>query len=93
MNTMNESQQSQQTIGKKIPWTEEPGRLQSIGSQRVRHDRSDMTCMQLKGIHWKFKFVLLITIEEIVDVLNSGCFLPSTEIGDILRLTLKGETI
>ena len=23
---------------KKIPWTEEPGGLQSIGSQRVRHD-------------------------------------------------------
>ena len=22
----------------RIPWTEEPGRLQSIGSQRVRHD-------------------------------------------------------
>ena len=22
----------------KIPWTEEPGRLQSLGSQRVRHD-------------------------------------------------------
>ena len=22
----------------KIPWREEPGRLQSIGSQRVRHD-------------------------------------------------------
>ena len=22
----------------KIPWTEEPGRLQSIGSQGVRHD-------------------------------------------------------
>ena len=22
----------------KIPWTEEPGRLQAIGSQRVRHD-------------------------------------------------------
>ena len=22
----------------KIPWTEEPGRLQSTGSQRVRHD-------------------------------------------------------
>jgi len=21
-----------------IPWTEEPGRLQSIGSQRIRHD-------------------------------------------------------
>ena len=22
----------------KMPWTEEPGRLQSIGSQRARHD-------------------------------------------------------
>ena len=22
----------------KIPWTEEPGRLQSIGSQKVRHN-------------------------------------------------------
>ena len=22
----------------KIPWTEEPGGLQSVGSQRVRHD-------------------------------------------------------
>ena len=26
------------TIAWKIPWTEEPGRLQSTGSQRVRHD-------------------------------------------------------
>ena len=26
------------TIGWKIPWTEEPGRLQSTGSQRVGHD-------------------------------------------------------
>ena len=24
----------------KIPWMEEPGRLQSTGSQRVRHDRA-----------------------------------------------------
>ena len=23
----------------RIPWTEEPGRLQSIGSHRVRHDK------------------------------------------------------
>ena len=25
----------------KIPWTEEPGGLQSMGSQRVRHDQSN----------------------------------------------------
>ena len=26
------------TLAWKMPWTEEPGRLQSIGSQRVGHD-------------------------------------------------------
>ena len=26
------------TLGWKIPWTEEPGRIQSMGSQRVGHD-------------------------------------------------------
>ena len=25
-------------LARKIPWTEEPGRLQSMGLQRVRHD-------------------------------------------------------
>ena len=28
----------------RIPWTEEPGGLQSTGSQRVRHDWSNLTC-------------------------------------------------
>ena len=28
----------------RIPWTEEPGGLQSIGSQRVGHDQSDLAC-------------------------------------------------
>ena len=26
------------TVAQKIPWMEEPGRLQSMGSLRVRHD-------------------------------------------------------
>ena len=26
------------TVSYRIPWTEKPGRLQSIGSHRVRHD-------------------------------------------------------
>ena len=26
------------TLAWKIPWKEEPGKLQSMGSQRVRHD-------------------------------------------------------
>ena len=29
----------------KIPWTEEPGRLQSMGLQRIGHDWSDLPCM------------------------------------------------
>ena len=31
------------TLAWKTPWTEEPGRLQSMGSLRVRHDLSDFT--------------------------------------------------
>ena len=27
----------------RIPWTEEPGRLQLMGSQRVRHAKSNLT--------------------------------------------------
>ena len=30
----------------KIPWTEEPGRLQSLGSQKVGHDQAH-TAQQL----------------------------------------------
>ena len=35
-----------------IPWTEEAGRLQSMGSQRVRHDRVSMQALHLAD---KFK--------------------------------------
>ena len=34
----------------RIPWTEEPGGLQSIGSQRVRHDWSDLACTQARKL-------------------------------------------
>ena len=32
------------TVAWKIPWTEEPGRLQSMRSQRVRHNWATKTC-------------------------------------------------
>ena len=35
------------TLAWKIPWTEEPGGLQSMGSQRVRHDRATSLCTSL----------------------------------------------
>ena len=34
----NEMATHSSTLAWKIPWTEEPGRLQSIGSQRFGHD-------------------------------------------------------
>ena len=39
----------------RIPWTEESGRLQSMGSQRVRHSMRGLTFRSL--IHLKFIFV------------------------------------
>ena len=35
----------------RIPWTEEPGRLQSMGSQRVRHDWSNLAHMHSVALH------------------------------------------
>ena len=40
------------TIAWKIPWTVEPGRLQSMGSQRVGHDWSDFTSSR----HFSFPY-------------------------------------
>ena len=37
----------------KIPWTERPGRLQFMGSQRVRHDWSDLA--QIGVLRWEKK--------------------------------------
>ena len=33
----------------KIPWTEEPGRLQSVGSERVGHDGATEDGLLYKG--------------------------------------------
>ena len=38
----------------RIPWTEESGRLQSIGFQRVGHDWSDLTRMHIAKIMLSF---------------------------------------
>ena len=36
----------------RIPWTQEPGRLQSVGLQRVRHDWSDWACTHASYRTW-----------------------------------------
>ena len=39
----------------KIPWTEEPGRLQSMGSLRLRHDRATSLSL-FTFMHWRRKW-------------------------------------
>ena len=43
----------------RIPWTEEPGGLQSIGSQRVRHSRSDLACTQAHKIYMTHMYLCI----------------------------------
>ena len=48
----------------KIPWREQPGGLQSMGSQRVRHDWAAMhTYMHLKEL-WAISEILRIFIDS-----------------------------
>ena len=43
------------TLAWKIPWTEEPGRLQSMGSIRVRHDWASSLSL-FTFMHWRRKW-------------------------------------
>jgi len=43
------------TLAWKIPWTEEPGRLQSMGSLRVRHDWATSLSLFI-SMHWRRKW-------------------------------------
>ena len=43
------------TLAWKIPWTEEPGRLQSMGSLRVGHDWATSLSL-LTFLHWRRKW-------------------------------------
>ena len=38
------------TLARKITWTEEPGRLQSMGSQRVGHNCNDLAASAAAGV-------------------------------------------
>ena len=43
------------TLAWKIPWTEEPGRLQSMGSPRVKHDWATSLSL-FTFMHWRRKW-------------------------------------
>ena len=46
------------TLARKIPWTEEPGRLQSMGSRRVAHDWvTSVSLFHWWKLVWKFGYM------------------------------------
>ena len=47
-----------------IPWTKEPGRLQSMGSQRVGYD---LATKQQQILTWCQALVLSISITNLID--------------------------
>ena len=53
------------TLAWKIPWTEEPGRLQSMGSQRVGHDWvTSLSLYQKFALKWFINLILSRTLKE-----------------------------
>ena len=65
------------TLAWKIPWTEEPGRLQSMGSQRVGHDRATSL-----NSHWYYAFYFLclcfLGIQYTLNIIKSKDLLCKT---------------
>ena len=58
----------------KIPWTEEPGRLQSTGLQRVYRDWSNMTCM-----HTPLPHSNCVVLVEAANSVNTMPFLVTVD--------------
>ena len=62
----------------RIPWTEKPGRLQSMGSHRVGHNRSDLAAAAAalyKKSHDKPNSVLK---SRVITLLTKDCIVEAT---------------
>ena len=69
------------TLAWKIPWVEEPGRLQSVGSLRVRLDRGTSLSL-FSFMYWRRKW-------QLTPVLLPG---ESQGQGSLVRCRLWGRT-
>ena len=80
----------------KIPWMEEPGRLQSMGSQRVRHDWSDLAAAAVVMFHHvtidNWYRVIITAMSPPVDLLHAGLSTKSFSKHQHFLLTHLGES-
>ena len=53
----------------RIPWTEEPGGLQSLGSQREGHDSDDLACMYNRALQYFYRLYSKVIIKYWLDSL------------------------
>ena len=59
----------------RIPWTEEPGRLQSMGSQRVRHDWTSLHFMVFPVVMYECEsWTIKKTEHRIIDAFELWCW-------------------
>ena len=78
----------------RIPWTEEPGRLQSIGLQRVGHDWSDLAAAAaaatlVLALAWeKWKLKVLVTQLHLTLFGPMDCSLPGSSVHGILQVRM-----
>ena len=62
----------------RVPWTEKPGRLQSLGSQRVRHNWSNLVCCTIIATK-RIKHLGGDLTKEVQDLFRANCKTSLTE--------------
>ena len=72
----------------KIPWTEAPGGLQSLGSRRVRHDWEFMQMTLVVGLSY-MAFIMLKCISSTLNLLTFFLSCMDTELYKILCICCR----
>ena len=75
-------------LARRIPWTEEPGMLQSTESQRVRHNlwpEQQQTHFLLQGIYWYFLMTQHMTGNKFLVFVNTECRFSNKYYTNILK--------
>ena len=72
-----------------IPWTEEPGGPQSIGSERVRHYRSNLAQMQYSIVYMYHTFFIHPCDDGYLDCFNVLSVVNSTAVNTEVHVSFQ----